>query len=60
MEEIDEALKFVENNSLSSDTTYDVSDKAPLAQLNEVSSNVSDLENLYQSNGCEVANRLTY
>uniref|UniRef100_A0A0N5AB72 UNC80 domain-containing protein n=1 Tax=Syphacia muris TaxID=451379 RepID=A0A0N5AB72_9BILA len=53
IQEIDDALKFVENNSLSSDTICDTFDKAPLAQLNEITSN-TDLENLVHANEYEV------
>uniref|UniRef100_F1KZ61 Protein unc-80 n=2 Tax=Ascaris suum TaxID=6253 RepID=F1KZ61_ASCSU len=53
MDELDEALRFVEDNSLS-EMMVELSDKAPLVQLQEICSCVSaDVESSL-GNGCEV------
>uniref|UniRef100_A0A915C2K7 Transmembrane protein n=1 Tax=Parascaris univalens TaxID=6257 RepID=A0A915C2K7_PARUN len=53
MDELDEALRFVEDNSLS-EMMVELSDKAPLVQLQEICSCISaDVENSF-GNGCEV------
>lgn len=54
MDELDEALRFVEDNSLS-EMMVELSDKAPLVQLQEICSCVSaDVESSL-GNGCEAS-----
>uniref|UniRef100_A0A915C2L6 Transmembrane protein n=1 Tax=Parascaris univalens TaxID=6257 RepID=A0A915C2L6_PARUN len=54
MDELDEALRFVEDNSLS-EMMVELSDKAPLVQLQEICSCISaDVENSF-GNGCEAS-----
>ncbi|VDK60079.1 unnamed protein product [Anisakis simplex] len=54
MDEIDEALRFVEDNSLS-EVMIELSDKAPLVHLQEICSGISaDLDTLSPGSGCEV------
>ncbi|VDM44326.1 unnamed protein product [Toxocara canis] len=54
MDELDEALRFVEDNSLS-EMMVELSDKAPLVQLQEICSCISaDIENFSPGSGCEV------
>lgn len=54
MEEIDMALKLVENNSLS-DMMADLSEKAPLVQLQEICSNISNDIEIPLQNACDVS-----
>ncbi|VDN59624.1 unnamed protein product, partial [Dracunculus medinensis] len=53
MEEIDMALKLVENNSLS-DMMADLSEKAPLVQLQEICSNISNDIEIPLQNACDI------